>query len=73
MPNSYHAQAPALSRRSEASPGFTADEADAFAHWQHLVDARLIGAIAELSPATLARHAATEAALGVAPCMGGVW
>lgn len=60
-----HPDIPPQSRRTEAAPGFTADEGHAFAHWQNLIDARLIGSITDLSPETLARHAANEVALGL--------
>ena len=67
-----HPDTPQFSRRTEMGPGFTADERDAYAHWQHLVDARLIGNITELSAETLARHAANETALGLRPRRGHV-
>ncbi|OYY76921.1 MAG: hypothetical protein B7Y43_12695 [Sphingomonas sp. 28-62-20] len=69
----HHPEAPLQSRRTEITPGSTADEAYAFTHWQNLVDARLIGNIADLSPETCARHAANEAALGVVRATGSVW
>lgn len=68
-----HPDTPTQSRRSEAAPGFTASEQQHFAHWQQLVDARLIGSITQLSAKTLARHAANEAALGLRPRGGNVW
>lgn len=73
MPNPTHPQRPDQSRRTEAAPPFTQTEQEQFAHWQYLVDARLIGNIAELSPETLARHAANEAALGIARRPGNIW
>lgn len=51
----HHPEAAVQSRRTEITPGFTADEVDAVAHWQNLVDVRLIGNIGDLSPETLAR------------------
>lgn len=66
-----HPDALPLSRRTEAALRYTPAEQEQFRHWQHLVDARLIGNIAKFSAETLARHAANEVALGLRPRIGG--
>ena len=73
MPDPRYPQAPEQSRRTQAGPRFTSDEQAQFLDWQRLVDARLIGNVTELSEETLARHAAKEAALGIARRRDPIW
>ena len=64
MPN-RHPDAMPLARRHDLATAFTADEHDARARWERLVDARLIGSAAPLSDEARTAIAAMERALGI--------
>jgi hypothetical protein len=72
MSNTRHPQSVPLSRPSQIDGVHTGADRDARAHWQALVDARLIGNVQPLSLGTLATIAAWEEVLGVRK-PGGIW
>ncbi|WP_242147540.1 hypothetical protein [Sphingomonas sp. BAUL-RG-20F-R05-02] len=72
MSATRHPQSVPLSRPGQIDGVHTGADRDARAHWQALVDARLIGNVQPLSPETLDTIAAWEEVLGVRK-RGGIW